>query len=134
MELGSNEAIKQAVVGGLGVSVLSRHTLPPDVTTEQIALLDVRGFPIERHWHVAYPKGKQLSVVAHTFLDYLKQAHLHMGLTSTYGSKANTRAADGRSGRHNTAGGVDVTGKVKSIKRKRGSGLNENPAPVNELK
>lgn len=77
MELGSNEAIKQAVVGGLGISVLSRHTLPPDATTDQIALLDVQGFPIERHWCAVYPKGKQLSVVAKTFLDYLKQAHRH---------------------------------------------------------
>ena len=78
MELGSNEAIKQAVIGGLGVSVLSRHTLPMDVTTEQIALLDVQGFPIERHWCAVYPRGKRLSVVAHTFLNYLKEAHRHI--------------------------------------------------------
>ena len=78
MELGSNEAIKQAVVGGLGISVLSRHTLSPDVTMDQIALLDVQGFPIKRHWCAVYPKGKQLSVVANTFLDYLKQAHRHI--------------------------------------------------------
>ena len=37
-------------------------------------MLDVEGFPIERHWHVAYPKGKQLSVVANAFLNYLQQA------------------------------------------------------------
>ncbi len=74
MELGSNEAIKQAIVGGLGVSVLSRHTLALDAPLGQLAILDVEGFPIERHWYVAYPAGKQLSVVARTFLDYLKQA------------------------------------------------------------
>jgi hypothetical protein len=34
----------------------------------------VVGFPIERQWYVAYPAGKQLSIVARTFLDYLKQA------------------------------------------------------------
>ena len=78
MELGSNEAIKQAVVGGLGISVLSRHTLAPDAPTERLAVLDVQGFPIERHWYVAYPKGKQLSVVAQTFLEYLMQAHRHL--------------------------------------------------------
>jgi DNA-binding transcriptional LysR family regulator len=78
MELGSNEAIKQAVIGGLGISVLSRHTLPMEVSTEHIALLDVQGFPIERHWYAVYPRGKQLSVVAHTFLDYLKEAHRHI--------------------------------------------------------
>lgn len=74
MELGSNEAIKQAIVGGLGVSVLSRHTLALDAPLGQLAILDVVGFPIERQWYVAYPAGKQLSIVARTFLDYLKQA------------------------------------------------------------
>lgn len=74
MELGSNEAIKQAIVGGLGISVLSRHTLALDAPLGQLAILDVEGFPIQRHWYVAYPAGKQLTVVARTFLDYLKQA------------------------------------------------------------
>jgi LysR family transcriptional regulator, low CO2-responsive transcriptional regulator len=74
MELGSNEAIKQAVVGGLGVSVLSEHTLVMDAPAGQIAVLDVEGFPIQRHWYVVYPAGKQLSVVARTFLQHLRQA------------------------------------------------------------
>jgi len=74
MELGSNEAIKQAIVGGLGVSVLSRHTLAHDALMGQLAILDVENFPIERQWYVAYPSGKQLSIVARTFLDFLKQA------------------------------------------------------------
>ena len=77
MELGSNEAIKQAIVGGLGVSVLSRHTLTLDAPMGQLALLDVEGFPIVRHWFVVYPSGKRLSVVAGTFLDYLKDAPKH---------------------------------------------------------
>jgi DNA-binding transcriptional LysR family regulator len=74
MELGSNEAIKQAIVGGLGVSVLSRQTLTLDAPLKQLAILDVEGFPIERQWYAAYPAGKQLSIVARAFLDYLKQA------------------------------------------------------------
>lgn len=74
MELGSNEAIKQAIVGGLGVSVLSRHTLSLDAPKKHIAILDVEDFPIRRHWYVAYPRGKKLSVIAQAFLDYLKDA------------------------------------------------------------
>lgn len=74
MELGSNEAIKQAIVGGLGVAVLSRHTLALDAPMGQLAILDVESFPIVRHWYVAYPSGKQLSVVAQSFIAYLKQA------------------------------------------------------------
>ncbi len=71
LELGSNEAIKQAIVGGLGLSVLSLHTLALEGATGKLAILDVEHFPIERHWFVVYPTGKQLSVVAHTFLEYL---------------------------------------------------------------
>ncbi|MEM9136793.1 MAG: LysR substrate-binding domain-containing protein [Cyanobacteria bacterium P01_F01_bin.42] len=71
LELGSNEAIKQAVAGGLGISVLSRHCLALEGETGQIVVLDVEGFPIPRHWHLVYPKGKQLSIIAKTFQDYL---------------------------------------------------------------
>ncbi|MCO6413046.1 MAG: hypothetical protein J5I92_09910, partial [Thiogranum sp.] len=74
MELGSNEAIKQAIVGGLGVSVLSRHTLALDAATGQLATLDVKHFPIERMWYAVYPAGKQPSLVAETFLQYLRGA------------------------------------------------------------
>jgi DNA-binding transcriptional LysR family regulator len=72
LELGSNEAIKQAIVGGLGISVLSRHTLALEGTNGPLAILDVEGFPIERYWYVVYPAGKQLSVIARTFLEYLQ--------------------------------------------------------------
>lgn len=71
LDLGSNEAIKQAIIGGLGVSVLSYHTLTSMGATPRLSILDVEGFPIRRQWHLLYPKGKQLSVVAKTFMDYL---------------------------------------------------------------
>jgi LysR family transcriptional regulator, low CO2-responsive transcriptional regulator len=74
LELGSNEAIKQAVASGLGLSVLSRHTLMPETSNPELAILDVEGFPISRQWYVVYLSGKQLSVVANTFLDYLCDA------------------------------------------------------------
>ncbi|NKN32768.1 LysR family transcriptional regulator [Marichromatium bheemlicum] len=71
MELGSNEAIKHAIYGKLGLSVLSLHTLTQESARSQLALLDVEGFPLQRHWHVAHAKGKELSVVARAFLDFL---------------------------------------------------------------
>jgi DNA-binding transcriptional LysR family regulator len=72
MELGSNEAIKQAVAGGLGIAVLSAHTLALEKNTDELTVLDVEGFPLKRNWYVAYPTGKQLSIVANTFLDFLR--------------------------------------------------------------
>ena len=69
MELGSNEAIKQAIVAGLGISVLSRHVLVAG--RDDPVVLDVEGFPLMRHWHVAYPRGCQLSVAAQAFREFL---------------------------------------------------------------
>ncbi|MGC1395451.1 MAG: LysR substrate-binding domain-containing protein [Coleofasciculaceae cyanobacterium] len=71
LDLGSNEAIKQAIAGGLGISVLSAHTLTLDSPHSQLTVLDVEKFPIERYWYAVYPTGKQLSIVARTFLEYL---------------------------------------------------------------
>ena len=70
MELGSNETIKQAVLGGLGVSVLSRHTVEH---ASGLAVLDVEGFPLVRHWYLVRPKGKRSSVVVSAFCDYLSR-------------------------------------------------------------
>jgi DNA-binding transcriptional LysR family regulator len=70
MELGSNEAIKHAVVGGLGLSVLSLHTLTLEGAEGPVAILDVQGFPIMRQWYLVYPKGKELSLVAQPFLNF----------------------------------------------------------------
>jgi DNA-binding transcriptional LysR family regulator len=71
MELGSNEAIKQAVAGGLGLALLSKSTLNLDKGQKELAVLDVAGFPIRRSWYTVHPKGKRLSVVAATFLKFL---------------------------------------------------------------
>ena len=71
LDLGSNEAIKQAIAGGLGISVLSRHTLALEGTTSLLTILDVEDFPIQLHWYVVYPSGKQLSVIARTLFEYL---------------------------------------------------------------
>lgn len=71
LDLGSNEAIKQAIAGGLGISILSLHTIALEGPSSQLTVLDAQHFPIERYWYAIYPNGKQLSIVARTFLDYL---------------------------------------------------------------
>lgn len=72
IELASNEAIKQAIAGGLGISILSRHTIALEGASGKIAVLDVEHFPIPCHWYVIHLAGKQLSVVAQAFLEYLQ--------------------------------------------------------------
>lgn len=78
MELGSNEAIKQAIDAGLGISVLSRHTLALIGEQGRLAILDVKGFPIPWQWCVGFNKGKRLSVIAKTFLNFLKTESDHI--------------------------------------------------------
>lgn len=78
LELGSNEAIKQAIAGGLGLSVLSRHTIIPESANTELTVLDVENFPIERNWYMVYPAGKQMSVVARTYFEYLLDAAKQM--------------------------------------------------------
>jgi DNA-binding transcriptional LysR family regulator len=73
MELGSNEAIKHAIDANLGISVLSRHTLALEGEDGRLTVLDVQGFPIPWQWCVGYVKGKRLSVIAKTFLAFLKE-------------------------------------------------------------
>lgn len=63
MELGSNEAIKQGISGGLGISVLSQHTITSGDLND-LAILDVEGFPVSWQCYVGHQRKKRLSVVA----------------------------------------------------------------------
>ena len=71
LELGSNEAIKQAIYGGLGISVLSEHCLISEGLSGELTILDFQHFPLKRRWFVAHLAGKKLSVIAETFFNYL---------------------------------------------------------------
>lgn len=71
MELGSTEAIKQAVIAGLGLSVLPLNSLELEQKHGILAVLDVAGFPLERRWYAVHLKGKTLSRAARTFLTFL---------------------------------------------------------------
>ncbi|OYY24761.1 MAG: LysR family transcriptional regulator [Thiotrichales bacterium 35-46-9] len=71
LEMGSNEAIKQAVAGGLGLSILSSSTLIHEQKNNELAILDVEGFPIERHWYWVQHKDKTLPIIAKTFYEFL---------------------------------------------------------------
>ena len=61
MEMSSNETIKQAVMAGMGVSLLSLHTLAFELRHGAIATPEVQGLPVMRRWHVVNTLGKLLS-------------------------------------------------------------------------
>jgi len=71
MEMASNETIKQAVMAGMGVSFISRHTLDLEIQTHRLVVLDVRGTPVIRQWHVAHLAKKRLSPTAVAFKEFV---------------------------------------------------------------
>jgi DNA-binding transcriptional LysR family regulator len=76
MQMTRNEAIKQAVRAGMGLGVVSSHTIELEVETGRLVALDVVGFPLQRHWYMVYRKGKRLSPPARAFHDFvLAEAH-----------------------------------------------------------
>jgi DNA-binding transcriptional LysR family regulator len=85
LELGSNEAIKQAIAGGLGLSVLSQHTLVAEQLMGELTILDVQHFPIHLRWYVTHLEGKQLSIIAETFLKFLLENTSHIPTLGTLG-------------------------------------------------
>ena len=67
MEMTSNETIKQAVMAGMGVSFLSRHTVGLELASRKLVILDVRGLPVMRKWFVVHLAAKRLSPTAAAF-------------------------------------------------------------------
>lgn len=71
LSLGSNETIKQAVMAGMGVSLISLHTLMLELKTGALKILDVQGTPIERKWYLVHMNGKRLLPSGQRFKSYL---------------------------------------------------------------
>ena len=74
MEMGSNEAIKQAVVAGLGISFISQHTLGLERSTGRLVVLDVAGMPLMRHWFLVRHKSKRLTPALGAFWDFVLES------------------------------------------------------------
>lgn len=69
----SNEALKNCVIGELGIACVSKHALQFENSESSIVELDVENFPIEKQWNIVYPKSKELSVIAKEFLTFLQE-------------------------------------------------------------
>jgi LysR family transcriptional regulator, low CO2-responsive transcriptional regulator len=71
MEMETNEAIKQAVQAGMGLGILSLHSIELELETKRLAMLHVEHFPLVRHWFVAHRSNKRLSSAALAFKEFL---------------------------------------------------------------
>jgi len=72
LELGSNEAVKQGVLAGLGVTILPRLSIATELRLELLKVVPLQGFPLRRSWCAVYPKGKHPTPAVRAFINYLQ--------------------------------------------------------------
>lgn len=71
MEMDTNESIKQSVQAGMGLGIISLHSIELELETRRLAVLDAEHFPIMRHWYIVHRKNKRLSGAAQAFKQFL---------------------------------------------------------------
>ena len=71
MEMSRNEAIKHAVMAGLGLGIVSMHTLEFELALNRIAILSVEGFPIMKEWYLVHRTGKRMTPISQAFHDFV---------------------------------------------------------------
>lgn len=76
MELGTNEAVKQAIMAGIGLSIISKLSLDNELYLNKISILDMPDFPISTHWHILYKKEKKLTPVTKNFIAFLQEKNI----------------------------------------------------------
>ena len=73
-EMSSNESIKHAVVAGLGLGIVALHTIKLELEADNLVILDVENFPLERRWHLVSRKGRRLSPAAVEFQQFILES------------------------------------------------------------
>ena len=86
MEMASNGALKRAVAGGLGVTVLSTRAVRLELELGLLRPLHVKGFPVSRMWHVVWARDRLLSPATQAFRQFLHSAHWRETLPLALGS------------------------------------------------
>lgn len=90
LELTSNEAVKQAVMAGLGHSIMPLIGIKNELKNKSLYIMPLKGFPIQTQWYLVWPKNKKFSPAAQAYLDHLKQEkdqllEKHFAWTKHYG-------------------------------------------------
>ena len=73
MELTSNEAVKQAVIAGLGISIMPIIGIKNELRNGDLQIIEMTDFPLETNWNLIWLKSKNLSLVAKTFKNHLEE-------------------------------------------------------------
>jgi DNA-binding transcriptional LysR family regulator len=77
LEFGSNETIKQAVMAGLGIALISAHTVAAELAEKRLVALDVKGLPINRKWFLVKHAGKRFMPSAETLWKFIARNGRH---------------------------------------------------------
>jgi DNA-binding transcriptional LysR family regulator len=78
LSLSSTEAVKQAVLAGLGYSVLPLVSVVDELMLNKLSIIPVKGFPLRNNWRLVWLQKKQLTAVASAFLSYIKEHKQHI--------------------------------------------------------
>jgi len=73
MEIDNNESIKQAIIGNIGISILSHQSIDIEQKAGLIQVLNVAEFPVRHKWHLVKGKGKKLSTLAQHFYEFVRE-------------------------------------------------------------
>jgi DNA-binding transcriptional LysR family regulator len=73
IELTSNEAVKQAVIAGLGISIMPLIGIRSEIKNKKLKIIPSSGLPIKTKWRLIWLKNKSLSPVATSYINYLKE-------------------------------------------------------------
>ena len=73
IELTSNEAVKQSVIAGLGLSIMPLIGIRNEIETGLLKIIPMKGLPIQTTWQLIWLKEKRLSPIAKSYLSYLEK-------------------------------------------------------------
>jgi len=77
LEFGSNETIKQAVMAGMGIAVISAHTVAAELQARRLVALDVKGLPINRNWFLVKHRNKRFLPSAQALWNFIARNGKH---------------------------------------------------------
>ena len=83
IELTSNEAIKQAIIAGLGFSIMPLIGVHQELIDKKLQIIPVKGLPIKSSWRLIWLKNKKLSPVGASYLKHIQQNKHHV-LTKSF--------------------------------------------------
>lgn len=86
LEMASNGALKRAVAGGMGLTILSKHAVQLEMALGMLQTLEVEGFPVRRPWQVVWARERLLSPATQAFRQFLRTADWRLTLPVPLGT------------------------------------------------